>query len=250
VTPFDADSAPSRWPRLLLFLASALAAAAILRFTYSKPAIAAGALGAIAALLVQRLLQRAKVRKLLRSGNVPAILARWSGTFERIPYRETMAPLMTATAFAAYGWTQEARAAMAACDRGPAWNAAIEHRLFLDALLLTFEGDRDGALEKASRLARIAGKDSDERGRLLRSSTAAFVRAFCHVSEPGDADLLEQASLTSPLIYWAMRYAAAVVAIDAGDKLRARTLVADAPHWPEQSTLRAFHLEILSQATA
>jgi hypothetical protein len=52
----------------------------------------------------------------------------------------------------------------------------------------------------------------------------------------------------SPLVFWAMRYAAAVVAIDQGDVARVRSLLAGAPVWPEESTFRAFHDEIADRA--
>lgn len=171
---------------------------------------------------------------------------------ERIPYPATMAPLMTATAFAAHGWVESARAALAAAERGPAWEAALEHRLFLDTILLTLEGDRDAALEQARRLERMPlhVKDNALRDRILsiRVAVAAFARAFAHQSEPGDGELLERASERSPLVFWAMRYAAAIVAIDCGDPAKVPNLLAGAPRWPEESIFRAFHNEIADHA--
>jgi hypothetical protein len=162
-----------------------------------------------------------------------------------------MGPLMTATAFAAYGWVGQARAALAAAERGPAWDAALEHRLFLDALLLTFEGDRDGALEQAGRLERLplpsAGTGLRGRVQMLRVAAGALARAFAHRSRAGDREALERASESSPLVFWAMRYAAAVVAIDQRSFAQARGLLAGAPEWPAESTFRAFHDEILAQ---
>jgi hypothetical protein len=58
---------------------------------------------------------------------------------------------------------------------------------------------------------------------------------------------LERAGEASPLVFWAMRYAAAVVAIDQGDRAGARVLVQKAPRWPSESTFRAFHDEIEGQ---
>jgi hypothetical protein len=49
-------------------------------------------------------------------------------------------------------------------------------------------------------------------------------------------------------VFWAMRYAAAVVAIDRGDTGKATRLVAGAPPWPEESIFRTFHLEIAERA--
>jgi hypothetical protein len=89
-----------------------------------------------------------------------------------------------------------------------------------------------------------------DRVRTLRTAVLALARAFAHESRPGDRELLEAASETSPLVFWAMRYAAAVVAVDQHDFPRARGLLADAPAWPAESTFRAFHDEILRQLPA
>lgn len=243
----------SRWRlqflRPIAFVASALLAAAVLRFSWYRPlAAAALLLGAVAAIVV-RWMSRRRLRRVLLSGDVRSVLQRWAPSFQRIPNRATMAPLMTATAFAAYGWVEQARAALACAERGPAWEAALEHRLLLDALLLTFEGDRDAALEKAGRLERLPLPSTNtalrDRVCVLRFAVAALARAFAHRSNPGDRDLLERASETSPLVFWAMRYAAAVVSIDQGDRARARTLLSGAPSWPAESTFRSFHDEIL-----
>ena len=250
--PFTHDEGSGRWIRWTLFVGSAALAAAALRFAWFQPILTAIVLGATLIVFVVRLLARRKLRRVLQSGDVNSILARWSSSFQRIPHAETMAPLMKATAFAAYGWVEKARAALAAAERGPAWEAALEHRLFIDALLLTFEGDRDGALERAGRLERLplpdAGRALRLRIQMLRSAVGALARAFAHQSLPGDQQLLEKASLTSPLVFWAMRYAAAVVAVDQGNVSKVRELLAGAPNWPAESTFRAFHDEISSRA--
>ena len=204
-----------------------------------------------AVVVVVRWLARRRLRRLLLSGDVRSVLDRWSPALARIPHPATMGPLMTATAFAAYGWVDQARAALAVAERGPAWDAALEHRLFLDALLLTFEGDRDGALEQAGRLERLplppAASGLRSRVRMLRVAVGALARAFAHRSRKGDRELLERASESSPLVFWAMRYAAAVVAVDQRSFGQARELLAGAPPWPAESTFRAFHDEILAQ---
>jgi hypothetical protein len=233
------------------FVASAALVAAAIQFAWHEPLAAAGLLGLALFLLGSRWLSRRRLRRVLQSGDVYTVLRSWSAALERVPYPSTMAPLMTATAFAAYGWLDKARAALAAAERGPAWEAAIEHRLFLDTLLLTFEGDRDGAIEQSRRLARLplpsVSPALRARVRTLRLAIGAFARAFAHESEPGDADLLEHASENSPLVFWAMRYAAAIVAIDRGDLRKARALLTDAPAWPEESIFRAFHNEIAAR---
>lgn len=251
--PFSNDEPGSgRWLRWAAFIGSAALAAAALRFAWFEPLITAAFLGAALLYVALRLLSRRRLRRVLQSGDVNSVLERWSPSFQRIPHAETMAPLMTATAFAAYGWVEKARAALAAAERGPAWEAAIEHRLFLDALLLTFEGDRDGALDQAGRLERLplpdAGPALRDRIHMLRRAVGALARAFAHQSQPGDRQLLERASETSPLVFWAMRYAAAVIAIDQGDLRKVRELLAGAPNWPKESTFRAFHDEIADRA--
>lgn len=239
---------------ILAFVASAAIAAATLRLAWARPLLAAALLGAGFALLIGRWLSRRRLRRVLLSGDVRSVIRRWSPSLARIPHSATMGPLMTATAFAAYGWVEAARASLATAERGPAWEAALEHRLFLDALLLTFEGDRDGALEQAARLERLplpaAAPALQGRVRMLRVAVGALARAFAHVSQPGDRELLEAASETSPLVFWAMRYAAAVVAVDQQDEDHARALLAGAPRWPAESTFRAFHDEILKQLPA
>jgi hypothetical protein len=251
VDPLLGDPRGARWLQGLAFVVSAAFAAATLRFAWREPLLSAALLGGALTFVASRWIARRRLRKVLLSGDVRTVLERWSPSLERIPNPATMAPLMTATAFAAYGWVEKARAAMASAERGPAWDAALEHRLFLDALLLAFEGDRDGALEQAERLGRLplppASEALRDRVRTLRIAVGALARAFAHRSHPGDRELLEQASESSPLVFWAMRYAAAVAAIDQGDAARARLLLSGAPSWPAESTFRAFHDEILQQ---
>jgi hypothetical protein len=232
-----------------LFIASAALGAAAVRFSIHEPLIAAAVMAMAAIAGLSRWISRRRLHRVMRSGNVIAVLQSWSSTLERIPYPATMAPLMTATAFAAHGWVESARAALATAERGPAWEAALEHRLFVDIILLALEGDRDTALEQARRLARmpLPVRDTALRDRIL-SIRVAIGAAFAHQSEPGDGDVLERASERSPLVFWAMRYAAAIVAIDRGDHAQVPRLLADAPHWPEESIFRTFHSEIADQA--
>lgn len=252
VDPLSEHARPGRWLQIAAFVASAALAAATLRFAWEKPLISAALLSGVLSLALGRFIARRRLRRILRSGDVRSILERWSPSLDRIPHPATMGPLMMATAFAAYGRVHEARAALAAAQRGPAWDAALEHRLFLDALLLTFEGDRDAAIEQADRLERLplpvdASRGLRDRVRMLRVAVGALARAFAHRTQPGDRSLLERASEASPLVFWAMRYAAAVAAIDEGDRAQAGALLASAPAWPEESTFRAFHDEILQQ---
>lgn len=252
--PLPEEPRSGRWLPTVAFVASAALAAGTLRFAWHQPLLAAAGVAVFLAFVASRWLAQRRLRRLLRSGNVQSVLQRWAPSFSRIPNPATMAPLMTATAFAAYGWVGQARSAMAAAARGPAWDAALEHRLFLDAILLTFEGDRDGALLQASRLERLplpaSGGQIRDRVVLLRVAVAALARAFAHRSEPGDRERLTLASEASPLIFWAMRYAAAVIAVDQGDRDQAMALLAAAPAWPAESIFRAFHDEIVGQLAA
>jgi len=252
LSPGNDEPRERRVIRWVAFVASAALVAAGLRFALHEPIVAAAVACILLAAWLGRWLSRRRLRRVLRSGDVIAVLRSWAGALDKLPYPATMAPLMAATAFAACGWIDKARAALAAAERGPVWEAALEHRLFLDTLLLTFEGDRDAALDQARRLVRLPLPRSTgvlrDRVLALRSAALALARAFAHQSEPGDDELLERASENSPLVFWAMRYAAAVVAIDRGDNGKATRLLAGAPPWPEESIFRAFHLEIEERA--
>lgn len=208
----------------------------------------------VALTLVPAFLARRRMRRLLMSGDVKLVLGSWQGTLNRITYPETMAPLMAATAYASYGWIDAARNALGRAVKGPAWDAAIEQRLFVEALLDTFEGDRSAAIEKARVLESmpmpVSGPLARKRIALLRQGIAALARAFAHQSLASDGKLLARAASASPLVHWAMRYAAAVVAIDRGQVTAARDLLDGAPDWPRESAFRTYHEELLSRVHA
>jgi hypothetical protein len=250
---FD-ESPPSRGLARIAFVASAAIAAAALRFAWQRPLVALAFLLPALAFLGSRLIARRRLERMLRAGDVQGVLVRWSRSLDRMPHAATLAPLLKATALAAYGRVENARRVLAAAERGPAWDEAIEHRLFLDTLLLTFEGDAEAALERASRLVRLplpsSGRALRERVQLLRLAAAALARAFSHTSRPGDRHLLESAGRASPLVHWAMRYGSAIVAVDEGDLPRANALIEGAPNWPGDSAFRAFHDEIARVAGA
>jgi hypothetical protein len=197
-------------------------------------------------------LARRRMRRLLMSGDVERVIGLWQATLDRITYPETMVPLMSATAFAAYGWIDAARSALGRAVKGPAWDAAMEQRLFVEALLDTFEGDRRTAIEKARALEcmpmPVSGLFARKRVALLRMGVLALARAFAHESLASDQTLLMRAASASPLVHWAMRYAAAVAAIDAGRLREARDLIGGAPEWPQESAFRAYHRELLARA--
>jgi hypothetical protein len=247
----DDDDEPRRsspWLGRVLFVASAGLFAAMVRFAWHRPPLLIAGAIALVAYLGYRWWSAKRLARMLRRGDVERVIAHWAESFDRVPHAETMAPLMTATALAAFGRVEEARKVLAIAERGPAWEAAIEHRLFLDALLSTFEGDAPHAREQVERLVALPMPDGELRERVasLRGALAALVRAFTHSAVPGDLDRLESASEKSPLVHWAMRYAAAIVAIDSGEKGRAATLIQGAPSWPAESAFRAFHDELTS----
>ena len=84
----------------------------------------------------------------------------------------------------------------------------------------------------------------------LRQGVAALARAFAHRCTAADLPTLDRAASASPLLHWAMRYAAAIVAIDLGRVEQARGMLADAPTWPAESAFRAFHDQITARLTA
>jgi hypothetical protein len=235
----------------LPFVASAALVAFAIHLALRSPWFAL-LLGTIAALLVlPQLAARKRARKLLVSGNVEAVLSAWNGALDRVPHRETMAPLIAATALAANGMTERARAALARAAKGAAWEAALEHRLFVETLLDAFEGDREQAVIKARQLLELplppAGPFLKARIVMLRAAIGALARAFAHATLPGDIRALRAAARRNPLVHWPMRYAAAVACVDRRDLDRARELLAGAPAWPEDSAFQAFHGELLAK---
>jgi hypothetical protein len=206
------------------------------------------------AMVLPQAVGRWRMRRLLMSGDVERVIGTWEGSIDRVPYRETMAPLLKATAYASYGWIEAARRALERAVRGPAWEAAIEQRLFVETLLDTFEGDRDAALRKAQALESLpmpsGGIFARRRVALLRRGLAALTRAFAHASREGDARVLERAAGASPLVHWAMRYAAAIVAVDRGRARDVRALLSGAPEWPDESAFHTYHSELLAQVAS
>jgi hypothetical protein len=193
-------------------------------------------------------LARRRMRQLLLSGDVKGVLGTWAGSAQRIMFPETMTPIMAATAYAAYGWLDEARQSLDRAAKGPAWDAALEQRLFVETLLDTFEGSREAAIEKAEALEKLptpgVGPIVRMRVLRLRRGLLALARAFAHRGTLGDSKVLRSAAKTSPLVHWAMRYAGAVIAVDEGDPAHARQLLEGAPEWPRQSAFRTFDEEL------
>lgn len=232
------------------FVLSAALAALGIRIAFREPLVAILLAGLLGMMLLPGIRERRRVRRVLQSGDVRSVMAAWAGSFSRVPHPETLGPLITATAFASCGWIDQARASLERAVRGAAWDAALEHRLIVETLLDTFEGERASAIEKAERLCAlplpVTGPFLRGRVRTLRAAMAALARAFARMPRRGDSSLLEQASKANPLIHWPMRYAAAIVAVDAGEMGRARRLIEDAPPWPPESAFQVFHAEIAS----
>jgi hypothetical protein len=192
------------------------------------------------------------MRRLLVSGDVERVIGTWEGSISRIAHAETMAPLLRATAYAAYGWLEPARRAMERSVKGATWDAALEQRLFVETLLDAFDGHREDSIRKAHVLEALpnrgGGLIARRRVTSLRRGLSAFARAFAHASREGDRRILERAAGASPLVYWAMRYAAAIVAIDGGHPCDVRALLAGAPEWPRESAFHTYHQELLAHA--
>lgn len=248
---------PRRPPRVLALFPLVLAAlSAVLagQMIGRDPRAAVPLLAFTALLLAPALVGRWRMRKLLMSGDVERVIGTWEGSIQRVAHSETVAPLLRATAYASYGWIEAARRALSRAVKGPAWDAALEQRLFVETLLDTFEGERETAMRKAEALQALpmprAGLLARRRITLLRRGLAALARAFAHASREGDARLLGRAAGASPLVHWAMRYAEAVVAVDRGRSGEALALLARAPQWPAESAFHAYHEELLARAKA
>ena len=194
------------------------------------------------------LLRQLRFRKLMRSGDLGKVLQAYHPTLARLPHPETLGPLMVAVALAAHGMVDRARRALDRAVRGDAWEAALEHRWFVETLVEAFDGDRSRAVEQAERLERLPLPDGSAplqaRVAMLRSALTALARAFARCPKQGDAEQLEAASDNSPLVHWAMRYGAIVAYLERGERERAKLLLANAPKWPTDSAFRAFQEEL------
>ena len=238
--------------RLLPLIVTVLAAFLVAQSIAHDPRYFGPFFAVTALMAAPAVLARWRMRRLLMSGDVDRLLGAWRGSIDRVPHRETMVPLLQATAYAAYGWLEAGRRALQRALPGPAWDSALEQRLFVETLLDTFEGERDAAVRKAELLETmpmpVAGIFARRRIVALRRGLSALVRAFSHASREGDAKALSKAAGASPLVHWAMRYAAAIVAIDRGRAGAVRALLASAPSWPRESVFREYHDELMDRA--
>lgn len=243
----SAGSQAWAWARFIL---SALGVSLALHLALEQAWVGAGLLLCAAAFGIPRLLARERLRRLLSSGNLGAILDAWNDAIETLPHHRTVGPLIRATALVAHGLTDRARGVLDRAERGRAWDNALEHRLFIETLLEAFEGRPGRALEKARALRSLplpASPWAKSRATVLRGAAGALARAFAHCPERGDTARLLAAAKHHPLVHWAMYYALAVVHIDQGRQREALALIAAAPEWPEGSAFKAFQAEIVER---
>jgi len=236
-----------------LFVVSAALVALSVHLSLDRPWLAIALLIAAVGALIPPWWARRRFRQLLLSGDAERVVEAWQEAAEQGPHSETTTPLVAATAFAAYGWVQEARKHLRMLRPGPAWEASAEHRMFVETMLEAFDGDRDQAMHMAQSIIGLplpaVSPKLKQQVVLLRAALGALSRAFAHRSAAGDLDVLEHTARTSPLVSWAMRYAAAIIAIDRGESMRAASLLSGAPQWPPQSAFRQFHEELINKVT-
>jgi hypothetical protein len=241
----------SRQLAWLGFVASAALVALAIVLGLETPWLGAGLATAALLVLARRALLRRRMRRLLISGNLGLVLQIWSDPLSRVPHAETMRPLVVATLLVAHGMLDKARQVLGSARRGDAWEAALEHRLMIQTLMDAFEGERQRALNAATRLVDLPILPSSPwmRARVasLRSAVLAFARSFAHQAEDKDIAKLTRAAGQNPLVHWPMRYAAAVAYLDHGQPTKARELLASAPDWPEDSVFHHFHRELVER---
>ncbi len=235
------------WSPLLL---SAGLVSFALRIGRDSPFVAAGLVALSMAAFIPTLLVRRRFRRLLASGDPELIAPAWQRVIRNDVAADAEAPraLMSAITYAACGWVEQAREHLAKTTRSAGLDPTGEHRMFVETMLEAFDGDRELAVSMAARIGAMpvpeVGVSLQRKVLALRTSLGALARAFAHVSLPGDLEVLESAAGASPLISWAMRYAAAIALLDRNDPLRALAMLEGAPDWPQQSAFRAFHHEL------
>jgi hypothetical protein len=245
---FAALERRARMRAVLWLLSSAAIVAFSVRIGMKSPGLGILLLVLFAITQLPSVLRQTRLKRLLRSGDLGAVLEAYHPTLSRLPHPETLGPLMVAAALASHGMVDRARRALDRAVRGEAWDAALEHRWFVETLMETFEGDRGRALDRAESLEKLPLPDASaalqRRVAALRAALTALARAFARRSQGGDAELLEAAAENSPLVHWAMRYGAVVAYLERGDRDRAKELLSGAPQWPADSAFRAFQEEL------
>jgi hypothetical protein len=235
--------------RTALWLTSSVAIVAVsVHVGMKSPALGILLLALLTFSQLPGVLRQARMRRLLRSGDLTAVLEAYHPALVRLPHPETLGPLVVAAALAAHGMIERAQRALDRAVRGEAWEAALEHRWFVETLIDVFDGDRGRALDRAESLQKLplpsVSAALQRRVLALRVALAALARAFARRSAGDDAEVLEAAADKSPLVHWAMRYGAVVAYLERGDRSRAQELLQGAPEWPADSAFRAFHEEL------
>lgn len=238
----------ARWRTALRLISSAAMVALAIQVGMKSPGLGLLLLLLFALTQVPGVLRQVRLRQVLRSGDLARVLEAYHPTLARLPHPETLGPLMVAATLAAHGLVARAQKAMDRAVRGEAWEAALEHRWFVETLIDAFDGDRERALNRAESLQKLpVPSQRTALGRrvvALRAALTALARAFARRSQGHDAELLEASAKDSPLLHWAMRYAAAVAYLERGDRGRAQQLLQGAPSWPAESAFHAFQEEL------
>lgn len=219
------------------FVGSAVLIATLLNFAIEAPWFAFILAALVLGSFFPRFRARQQFRDMVLHGDVNQLLSTWEPSVDESEER-SVGPLMRATALAAHGLAGRARQVLELARPGPAWDAAMEHRLFLEALLACCEDRSHEALRIAEQMNELPLPSSRwERGRAktLRSATAAMARAFANSSSLRDTKWLRQAERQNPLLIWPMRYAEALTQARLGRRDRALVLLRMAPRWPRES---------------
>ena len=209
---------------------------------------------ALAALLLgvglwfPRALARRRLEAIIEAGDVMGLLRVWHRSAGRTADPATALPLLVATAYAAFGWVDEARHARGYILDGAELGPSREQLEFVDVLLEVYEGDRPAAVRRAEALLErgvpSGGAAFVRRVRSLRRGLLAIARAFAHEANAEDAVALVSMQVPVPILTWPLRYAEAIAAIDRGDQACAAALLSRAPRWPENSVFHTFHREL------
>lgn len=224
-----------------VFVASAAAVAALVHLAFAYPGWGLLGIGVLLMLPLQRMAARRRLHRLLESGDVTRLLETWQSPPNAGPRGRAAERLMRATALASYGWTVRARQLLDIHQETHALTSGLEHRVFLEVLLSSLEGNTDRALAMALALNALPtpeDKTVRQRAKVQREGALALARAFASCSRPGDRESLRRAARQNPLLIWPMRYAEAKLSLQEGNSRRARRLLRLAPAWPPQSVFR------------
>ena len=189
------------------------------------------------------------------SGDVERVIGTWEGSFERVAHRETMAPLLQATAYASYGWVEAARRRARPRGEGPGvGRGARAAPLRRDpARRLRGRPRRGPAQGRGARRSCRCPRRAASRGAAspsLRRGLAALARAFAHTSRRGRRVASSPArppprrSCTGPCA--TPRPSSPSTA---GAPATSRRCSRGAPAWPAASAFHEYHDELLAVAS-